>query len=29
MMFAQSILKQKNVDSAEGTGNPIYNENII
>lgn len=26
-MFAQSILKQKNVDSAEGTGNLIYKEN--
>lgn len=27
MMFAQRILKQKNVDSAEGTGNLIYKEN--
>lgn len=29
MMFTQSILKQKNVDSAEGTGNLIYKENSI
>jgi len=29
MMFTQSILKQKNVHSAEGTGNLIYKENSI
>lgn len=28
-MFTGSILKQKNVDSAEGTGNLTYNENSI
>lgn len=29
MMFTHSILKQKNVDTAEGTGNLIYKENSI
>lgn len=28
-MFTHSILKQKNVDSAEGTGNLIYKENSV